>query len=101
MLRSMVAASAFFCFAAGASAGDVGRAEKNPDTTCTKSAECVIVQNGGCSGGWMSVNKKHEAQYIKRANDMNSAIECAHVPVFKPKPRAACARNTCITVEKK
>ena len=74
---------------------------KNPDTACGSGKECVIVPNGGCSGGWLAVNKAHEGQYIKRADDMNSVIGCAYAPPKIPKPSAACVSGYCEPVQKK
>lgn len=74
--------------------------EQNPDAACASSAECVVVEQGGCNGSWLTVNKIHEEQYIKRATDINSVIECEKAPVFPPKPEATCVNHFCTLVEK-
>jgi hypothetical protein len=72
----------------------------NPDAACQSSLDCVAIEHGGCSGGWSIINKKHAAEYIKKARDMNSVIECAKVSDFQPKPTVQCVNKTCIPVKK-
>ena len=96
MLHRIVAISTFsLLIATGALASDTQIPGENPDAACSSNIDCVAVEQGGCSGGWGVINKKHEAEYVKRARDMNSVIKCAKTPVFSPKPKIGCVKKLC------
>ncbi|MDI1451336.1 hypothetical protein [Polyangium sp. 6x1] len=89
---SLWALAALAC--AGASPGDVGSAQPQPDTTCQSDDDCVIVETGccdHCNGGKAEAfNKAHADAHRPRdcQNHGCTRLGCGDAV-------AACVDNTC------